>query len=172
MLQCKLPQLDALMFHTHYSSVLIQTRCLCCVTWTKPSSYYREVASHTSYFKAQGYFSVSPQIRRHLSADASSYWGKCLSRATPYLHTAKAGIESMCCLGSVFAVSDKQWLWTLDLLIYPAPHWPDEWQRLLPTPVLGTLYHTINGCWINLHAWGLEPQHHRVVKVLCNFHIC
>lgn len=36
-----------LMFYTHYSSVLIQTRCLCCVTCLQSPADYREVVSHT-----------------------------------------------------------------------------------------------------------------------------
>lgn len=76
-LQCKLPQLHALMFCIHYSSVLIQTRCLCCVTCLKPPTDYREVVSHTSYLilrskvtRQDNKSSISPQAATGTSARA------------------------------------------------------------------------------------------------------
>lgn len=65
-------QIYAFMFGTHYSFILIQTRCPCCAICLKPWTDYREVVSHTSVYltprsKASLYSSVSLQITRHLS---------------------------------------------------------------------------------------------------------
>lgn len=67
----QITSLYAFMFCTPYSSILIQTRCPCCVTCIKPWTDYREAVSHTSLCliqrsKASLYSSVSLQITRHL----------------------------------------------------------------------------------------------------------
>lgn len=136
MLQCKLPQLHALMFYTHYISVLIQTRYPVVLLFSN-----HQLITEKLYpillilFWSTKSLVCDPTDNK---ASAGSHWGKCLSRATPNLHTVKAVIESMFSVWGLglFEV-DKEWLWTLDLLIYPTHHRPQEWHRLLPTQFWG-----------------------------------